>query len=226
MHRIIEVFQSGIKSMYIVPDANIIIGADYGRSPPFRDLLSTLESLPHNICIPRVVVEEVVGRFARDFDEDLREIRRRMRDLAIRLDKDLSSTVNNMDEALDKASEVSSFRERLEAQFDRILDYPDMEHEVLVERAVTRIKPFNEEGVGYRDALIWETVLKLASEVDSEVAFISNDRDFSNQKRELHNELTNQMDERGVSRDRVILFRSLGGFIAYLQSDLPEVPIE
>ena len=212
--------------MHIIPDANIIIGADYGRSPPFRDLLSTLEGLPHDLCVPRVVMEEVVGKFSRDFDEDAREIRRRMRDLSNLLGKDLSSTVNKVEEALDKANEVASFRERLEAQFDRILDYPDMEHEVLVERAVTRIKPFDEEGVGYRDALIWETVLDLASEVDSEVAFISNDRDFSNQKRELHNELTSQMDERGVSRDRVILFRSLGGFIDYLQSDLPEVSIE
>ena len=212
--------------MHIVMDANIIIGADYGRSPPFRDLLSTLEGLPHGLCVPRVVMEEVVGKFSRDFDEDAREIRRRMRDLSKLLGKDLSSTVNNVDEALDKANEVTSFREMLEAQFDRILSYPDTQHEVLVSRAVTRIKPFDEEGEGYRDALIWETVLELASEVDTEVAFISNDKDFSNQKRELHNDLLIQMDERGVSRDRVILFRSMGDFITYLQSELPEVPLE
>lgn len=108
-----------------------------------------------------------MGKFSRDFDEDAREIRRRMRDLSELLGKDLSSTVNNVGEALDKTNEVTSFRERLEAQFDRILDYPDTQHEVLVSRAVTRIKPFDEEGEGYRDAMIWETVLELASEVDT-----------------------------------------------------------
>ena len=146
-----------------------------------------------------------------------------MRDLSRLLDKDLSSAVNNVDEVLDKTNEVASFRERLEAQFDRVLDYPDIQHEVLVMRAVTRTRPFDEEGEGYRDALIWETILKLASEVDSEVVFISNDNDFSNQGRELHNDLAVQMDELGLSKDRVLLFRRLGDFITYLQPNLPEV---
>ena len=167
--------------MHIVVDANIIIiGTGYGRNHQFRELLSTLEDLQHDLCVPKVVVEEVVGKFSRDFDDDAREIRRRMRDLSRLLDKDLSSAVNNVDEVLDKTNEVASFRERLEAQFDRVLDYPDIQHEVLVMRAVTRTRPFDEEGEGYRDALIWETILKLASEVDSEVVFISNDNDFSN----------------------------------------------
>ena len=55
-------------------------------------------------CVPRM--EEVVGKFSRDFDEDAREIAAPGKE-----------TVNNVDEALDKANEVTS-REMLEAQFD------------------------------------------------------------------------------------------------------------
>ena len=216
-----------MKPVHIVVDANIIIGTGYGSNHQFRELLSTLEDLPHDLCIPKVVIEEVIGKFSRDFDDDAREIRSRLRDLSRRLGKDLSSTVND----LDKANEVSSFRERLEAQFDRILDYPDTRHELLVRRATTRIRPFDEEGDGYRDALIWETVLILAeeddsSEDDAKVVLISNDNDFRNQKRELHNDLSSQIEERGLSLDRVILFSTLGEFITHLQSGLPEVPLE
>ena len=49
--------------MHIVVDANIIIGTGYGRNHQFRELLSTLEDLQHDLCVPKVVVEEVVGNF-------------------------------------------------------------------------------------------------------------------------------------------------------------------
>lgn len=208
--------------MHIVPDANIIIAEGYGSSRRFRQLLSLLETLQYNLYVPKLVIEEVVAKFERDFDEDIEEIKRRVKDLSLRLDKELSSHIDE----LDRAHEISSSRQRLEARFGAsnctILDYPVISHEELVRRATTRTKPFDNEGSGYRDALIWETVLNLATEVDSEVVFISNDNDFSNRKHELHIELKNQLVDRGLTEDKVILLRSLSTFITDLQSRLPQ----
>lgn len=198
--------------MHIVPDANIIIAEGYGDSDQFRALLSGLDSLQYNLYVPKSVLEEVIAKFERDFDDDAREIRRRIRNLSWRLDKALSSPIDG----LDKENEIALFRRRMEERFiasnRRILEYPDISHEELVRRAAARIRPFNESGAGYRDALIWEVVLNLAESVDSQVALISSDNDFRNRSGELHSDLVNELASRGLPRDKVILASSVTRF--------------
>ena len=198
--------------MHIIPDANIIIAEGYGDSEQFRMLLSGLERLQYNLYVSKPVFEEVVAKFVRDFDEDTREIRRRIRNLSWRLDRGLPSPIDG----LDKENEVALFRRRLEARFSasnrRILEYPDISHEELVKRAAMRVRPFNESGAGYRDALIWEVVLNLAESVDSQVALISSDNDFRNRRGELHSDLVDELASRGLPRDKVILASSVTNF--------------
>lgn len=208
--------------MHIVPDANIIITEGFGNSLQFQTLLSTLEVSGHNIYVPKLVIEEVVAEFERVFEEGVRGLRILSRRLRI----DLPASV----ETLDKGTESTQFRSRLETQFDvpncAILDYPSISHEELVIRAATRTKPFDERGSGYRDALIWETVLNLATEVNSEVAFISDDNDFRNRSGELHSELVRQLDRRGLPRDRVILVRSLKNFMDTYMRPTPQEEVQ
>ena len=213
--------------MHIVVDANVIIAEGYGDSEPFRILLATLETLDHNLYVPRPVLEEVVAKFDREFDEDTREIRRKTRNLSWRLNRILSSSIDG----LDRENETTLFRRRLEERFSAsncmILEYPDISHEELVRRAAARIKPFNEEGSGYRDTLIWETVINLAARVDPEVIFVSDDRDFRNKQKELHSDLVSQLSSRGLPRDKVKLASSLRDFVAtYIRPSLPEGTLE
>ena len=203
--------------MHIVPDANIIIAEGYGDSEPFQALLSGLDRLQYNLYVLNSVLEEVVAKFERDFDEDTREIRRRLRNLSWRLGRGLSSPING----LDKENEIALFRRRLEARFSasnrQILEYPDISHEELVRRAAGRVRPFNQEGAGYRDALIWEGVLNLAESVDSQVVLISGDNDFRNRRGELHIDLVDQLASRGLPRNKVILVSSVRNFVdAYI----------
>ena len=208
--------------MHIVPDANVIIAEGYGDSYDFRVLIDALNniSLGYTLCVPESVLDEVAAKFERDFDDDTREIRRRIRNLSWRLDRVLSSPI----EGLDKENEVALFRSRMEARFSasnrQILEYPDISHEELVRRAAARIRPFNESGSGYRDALIWETVLNLAESVDSQVALITSDNDFRNRSGELHSDLVNELASRGLPRDKVILFNSVRNFVnTYINPD-------
>ncbi len=213
--------------MHIVLDANIIIAEGYGDSDQFQILLSNLDNLHHRLYVPQSVIEEVVAKFERDYDEDTREISRRMRNLSWRLNRRLPSPIDG----LDGENESTLFRRRLEERFSgsncMILGYPDISHEELVRRASARVKPFNEEGAGYRDTLIWESVLGLAAEVDSDVILLSNDRDFRRKRGGLHSDLVSQLRSHGLPRNKVKLVSSLRDFVAtYIRPSLPEGTLE
>lgn len=58
----------------------------------------------------------------------------------------------------------------------------------MVQRSIRGSKPFRTSGVGYRDALIWQTVLEQAKSTD--VVFVSgNSKDFAAEDGSLHSDL-------------------------------------
>ena len=108
------------------------------------------------------------------------------------------------------AADVGAARTRLEHGLRdegvRILPIPDIGHGDLVARDLARTKPFD-AGRGYRDALIWETVLALAAEEPVPVVFVTaNRQDFGDGQ--LHPHLSQDVATRGWSRGRVLLAAS------------------
>ena len=61
--------------------------------------------------------------------------------------------------------------------------------------------------------MIWEVVLNLAENVDSQVALISRDNDFRNRSGEIHSDLVNELASRGLPGDKVILVNSVRNFV-------------
>ena len=208
--------------MHIVLDANIIIRDGFGSSGDFRLLLSTLGILQHNLYVPKLVIEEVVSEFERACDGRVQRITGDLGWLSRYLDIQLPSPIV----ALDKRMKAGLFRNRLIEQFNipncSIVGYPDTLHEDLVKRATTRRKPFNQNGVGYRDSLIWETTLSLATRLDTQIVLLSeNTNDFGDDERELHPDLIEDLAERELPRDKVILISSLEDFVnAYIDPSL------
>jgi hypothetical protein len=56
-----------------------------------------------------------------------------------------------------------------------VTPYPATSHELLVRRAIERRRPFDDEGGGYRDSLVWETILALLQEDESPIWLVSAD---------------------------------------------------
>ena len=210
--------------MHIVPDANIIIEEGYGSSGRFRLLLFTLEILQHNMYVPKLVIEEVVARFERAYHRDSQ----RVEDILERFSRFLGAELPSPLTALDKRLQAGLFRSRLNTMFDSpncsILEYPSTSHAELTRRASRRIKPFSESGSGYRDALIWESALKLATDGIKPLAFISNDNAFCDTNSgKLHSDLVNDLRSRGLSENDVILARSVEEFFnAYIRPTISE----
>lgn len=87
------------------------------------------------------------------------------------------------------------YREYLAERFDyrlgfSVLPWPDIPHADLVARAVRRTPPFNENGGGYRDALVWFDVARLAREGRDVVLVSSDKRAFAGPDGELSQALT------------------------------------
>jgi hypothetical protein len=59
-----------------------------------------------------------------------------------------------------------------------VLPWPGVGHERLVSRAINRIPPFDEKGGGYRDSLVWASVVELAM-AGRDVVLISADKAFA-----------------------------------------------
>lgn len=90
-----------------------------------------------------------------------------------------------------------------------ILPMPDVSIEELLLRDIDKRKPFSEKGKGFRDALTWESIRKLHSlkdENSSKIIFVTNDRDFSDDGSNLHEDL--RKDFVGADQD-VVLVRDL-----------------
>lgn len=126
------------------------------------------------------------------------------------------------DEAI-LASHGAYLRERL-GLAGTILPLPSVSHEVLVRRASSRRRPFNEHGSGYRDALIWENTCELAR-ARPIVLLTQNSRDFG-ELPNLHNDLRADLVERGIPPEHVILEASLSKVVDSLPPAAASIRME
>lgn len=172
------------------------------------------------VCLPQVVMGEHL-RASRDamqrsvaaVEKELRVLTRYWGKLDVKLP------------ALDREYEKwrLSIGDRLRAAGVEILPYPSASHQSITERDLERRKPFSETGKGYRDALIWESVLDLAATSQDHIVFVtSNSRDFADGEA-LHGDLVSDLAERNL-QGRVSLALGLSSALEkHLRHMLPPV---
>lgn len=93
----------------------------------------------------------------------------------------------------------------------RLLDLPETSPEVLLDRSLACRAPFDQRGrTGFRDALIWETIMELATRSEP-VVFITKDSDFLDPvtRARLHPDLIEDLAAAGLPRDRIRPVESL-----------------
>lgn len=147
-----------------------------------------------SLWIPEVVLAELVNKRT----ERLKAQVSKHADVTRALDRLLPHDqrarwrVDKFDLGADRDEYERVLRQRLAEAKVHIAPWPDVAHEELVVRDLERKRPFSPSGSGYRDALIWETVLAIAQErPDDVVYFVStNDDDFAAHKsNDLHPDL-------------------------------------
>jgi hypothetical protein len=128
---------------------------------------------PIQAHVPAVVIEEVAANHARAVEEARNSLKSAARKLERLGMPPQIALAGNFD-----------YRSFLLERFDEVLgisplEWPDVSHEQLVNRAVNRIPPFDSRGSGYRDSLVWADVLTLARS-GRDVVLVSQDRAFAN----------------------------------------------
>lgn len=159
--------------MRIILDTSTIIAEDYGRSPQFRTLLAASNALDYQVCVPELALEETVSKYSREISHQCRTMRRDVGQLAKLLGRSLDPDIIGLKHDEVVTSFENDLRGMLSSCSGAILNYPDVPHEVIVRRAISRRRPFDESGSGYRDTLIWLCALELAGNTEGRVILVT-----------------------------------------------------
>lgn len=162
----------------IALDANIICADPWLDGKESRVFFEGIQLLDAHVHVSRVALEEAVNVYA----ERLRECRARLENAArdwqvsVRAPRQQivsGPTLNGAERAYEE-----HLLKVLEERGVEILAYPQVRHEELVRRDLDRRKPFSQRG-GYRDALIWKSLLELLKANPAPVWFVTNNsKDF------------------------------------------------
>ncbi len=177
----------------------------------FRILFANLERIGAKIIIPEVALEEVVNAFREDI-EKFAASSKKMAKEAQRLKLDHTISVFPAEKV---GTEVSKYRHRLQSlERTEIAPIPDTAHKELLKRDLSRRKPFKSTGTGYRDTLIWETVLGVLQGSQTPVCFVTNNISDFWQSEELHPDLASSKCQSSL----LTLFTTVSGFWIHVSS--------
>lgn len=194
--------------MKLLIDTNVLYGNWEFSHADSRLLLQASTAGQIDLIVPEVVLLEAASMYRRELDKTIKNhetLRRRLRAMGV----EVAAVGVDVDQTA--AEYETRLRLRLGNAGVRTPPPPDISHLDVIRRAIAKRKPFDPNGRGYRDSLIWEQVL--AEAVDDEVVLVTDNwRDFASGKeaREtLAPELVEELTLAGLDPNRVQLVESL-----------------
>lgn len=190
----------------IVLDSTVFIADYWLRSPSFVLFRQFLKKTQTSLVVPQVVLEEVINHHREDVEAVKLELRQTRREIARLLPRfsireEYLAAVNRTQQEVPYGEFLNSELKQLGALLP---DYSGIPHKDVVSRDLRRKRPFQQSGKGYRDTLLWETVLRNCLKKGSITALISQNRkDFCDSDGNIHRDLNEDLFklvgmERGV----------------------------
>ncbi|WP_273854176.1 PIN domain-containing protein [Guptibacillus spartinae] len=193
--------------MKVFIDSNIFISDFKMNSPGFRVFLNELSVISGEIFIPDVVKDEVVNKHREKVESIIGKARSEMDKLNKFLFKE--EKFNGIDSNAVNKEYKDYFERKIIDNGGIFLPYPSTAHEQIVSMELSRRKPFLGEGSGYRDYLIWQTIVEFSKNSNDTIIFItSNIQDFGSNGK-VHNHL---MEEVTNNECNIILYDGLDNF--------------
>ena len=199
--------------MRLVLDSSVITERDWHLSgPAAQALLAASRRGRLRLVIPELVIREVVNSHRereRALIHKLYDARAKLRKLQGAWSADVPDPNDYPPRNDGYASDLSDQLASARAQTPEI---PEVAHEKLVTRALGRRRPFDKRGrAGYRDALIWHTVLEGATRDEQTVLATNNKDDFADEDDPVkpHTHLRDELEARGLDGSSVRICQSL-----------------
>lgn len=215
--------------MYVILDTSVVIKDYYFKTPKFEALWDYLGKTPHDLLLPRIVIDELKKNHSEEVGNTSATLEK-TRDGANQV-LNIALELPNIDQQ-EEEDKYDKFLLNLEALSRiKVLPLKDEYLPRIAKRAVHRIAPFKkgEKDDGFKDAIIWETVIDSLSQKEYEggVAFITkNVRQFSsvdNAKKDVLNE--ELAEEVAKLPNRMEYFTSLEAFMEKYARNLEIVSI-
>lgn len=223
-----RVRQDGSMTLVVI-DSNAVHRDPWMKNAPGQELLAHASRGECKVVFPQVVLDELL-RQQQDWVQDNRstatKVVVRMRGNPIDVSdtaKELNKSFDGLSKQIDKSFEVLKAHSGVE-----VAPIPAA-HDLtarMVARDLARKRPFLEVGsegwsVGYRDAVIWETVLECLGwlEDDEKLIFVTADKGFlTDDKKSLHADLLDDLDSRTFARDRVLSAQTTARALAEVEA--------
>lgn len=190
----------------VILDANPLYGLATLSSANFKELVALAKTGDLRLVIPDVVVQELARQAAKEFNDR----RSALRDAAARFNRIASAasevglvfTPSVAHVVAASSTDRATFHDALSAFLCGMNvespTYPDVSVGDLLARDLDYRKPFNENGKGFRDALIWVSIKELCRELEgleAQVVFVTkNHTDFCGGKdKALHPHLRDEI---------------------------------
>jgi hypothetical protein len=199
--------------MFVVLDTNSFHGDPMLRGRNFRLLGAEQQRGALQIVVPEAVRAELPKRFREQLTHASAGAGKALAKLAALEVKTPTLELPDI-EAASQAYPLL-LKARLNELGILVPSLPEISVGQLFELAIEERRPFRAGGRGFKDALIWQTVLGLA-EKDGTV-LISNDRDFAeseNQPTVLHHHLREDLEMAGLASETVRLVKDLQIFVS------------
>ena len=190
----------------VVVDTSALYGDFHLRGIQALNLIDNIKKLGGELIIPEIVVDEAERKFTQLLRDSTRELKK-----SAKVYRQLTGIDIDIPEVSESPKEIT-LRQRLLEVSDHIAPYPQFSHQQVVRRLLAGYRPFSVNGdKGYRDFLIWLSVLQIAAMSTHTVIFItSNSSDFCAKKdNQLHEDLIADLQERNIPSTKVVITQSL-----------------
>lgn len=200
--------------MKIYLDTNIFYKNWFLESAHFKYLFNFINNDAHDLVISKLVIEEIENIRNREINLAVEAINKEFDCLNKRLSKCINLDIQNM---VNESYSIESLLKK-SVEWLEIIDYNNVPQDEVVKRALSNIKPFQEEEKGYRDTLIWLSLLDYIKrkEVKEDIIFISSNKNdfYDKNKKEtiFHNDLIRDLEKKNI-KNKVTPYDSLYSFV-------------
>lgn len=213
----------------VVLDTNAVHSDSWLTSEPGKKLLALAERGSCIVIYPQVVIDELCRQRREAAEHAHAQAAKGVSDMAkagvdvARTAADLKASFRKIDADLDAAFGSVIARDGVTSE-----PVPNVAVAEILKRDLARKRPFMEvqvkqkpASVGFRDTLIWETVLAVMepSRGYEKVLFVTADKGFlTEDSKSLHLDLLDDLDERYSDRDCVVSVKNIPHAIAEVES--------
>jgi len=198
---------------YVLIDSCIYCADIHGSGASTTIFTEGVERLNFTLLVPEIIRDEVLNKYHQLLSSCITKYQNSTHNIQMFTGHWPKLDFPEINDQSIEERFTKSFPYSIEKSQVSLLPYPQTNHQTLAIRAISKKKPFNEKGTGYRDCLICETIKEFfISNEDAKLTFVTmNHRDFLDNGK-LHPEILEDFQSCGIDPSRIETFQNIGEF--------------